>query len=246
MAYNPTTWRSGDKVTSTKLNKIEQGIVNNENEVSQLNADLSEVDDKVGTLASLKFWNSNAITLFQKILNSAVYDADVSADIAALIAELNKKPVTKIETLVPIVATSVDSTTFVYEKGTWQSTFVFEAGEIRGGVLRFTYDPNIAKSFNAVVYVLDSNDEPYKWTSYSIENLNVQGEWSPKFFNAGEGNGYSRTIGAFSVKIPDGCRAFVWVRADYQTIIDEATVTDIQRSFREWGMNGGITVTVEG
>lgn len=208
---------------------------------------VNDVNAKVDALTSLKFWNSNAITLFQKILNSAVYDADASADITALIAELNKKPVTKTETLVPIVSTSVDSTTFAYEKGTWQSTFVFEAGEIRGGVLRFTYDPNIAKQFNAVVYVLDENDAPLKWTSYfTPENLNVEGEWEPKYANAGEGNGYSRTIGTFSVKIPDGCRAFVWVRADYQTIIDGVTVTDVQGSFREWGMNGGITVTVEG
>ena len=28
MAYTPTTWVTGDKVTSTKLNKIEQGIAN--------------------------------------------------------------------------------------------------------------------------------------------------------------------------------------------------------------------------
>jgi len=26
MAYEPTTWKSGDVVTSAKLNKIEQGI----------------------------------------------------------------------------------------------------------------------------------------------------------------------------------------------------------------------------
>lgn len=28
MAYTPTTWASGDTITSTKLNKIEQGIAN--------------------------------------------------------------------------------------------------------------------------------------------------------------------------------------------------------------------------
>ena len=28
MAYTPTTWVTGDKVTATKLNKIEQGIAN--------------------------------------------------------------------------------------------------------------------------------------------------------------------------------------------------------------------------
>ena len=28
MSYEPTTWKSGDVVTSTKLNKMEQGIAN--------------------------------------------------------------------------------------------------------------------------------------------------------------------------------------------------------------------------
>lgn len=28
MAYTPTTWSAGDTITSAKLNKIEQGIVN--------------------------------------------------------------------------------------------------------------------------------------------------------------------------------------------------------------------------
>jgi len=28
MSYEPTTWKSGDTVTSAKLNKIEQGIAN--------------------------------------------------------------------------------------------------------------------------------------------------------------------------------------------------------------------------
>jgi len=29
MSYEPTNWKSGDTVTSAKLNKIEQGIANN-------------------------------------------------------------------------------------------------------------------------------------------------------------------------------------------------------------------------
>ena len=29
MSYEPTTWKAGDTVTSAKLNKIEQGIMNN-------------------------------------------------------------------------------------------------------------------------------------------------------------------------------------------------------------------------
>lgn len=218
-----------------------------ETEVGELKSGFNGIEGDVGTLKGLKYLNSNAITLLTTILESAVYDDDMSGNIQSLITELNKSPFTQTETLAPIVTGEVNSTTFAYSQGTWQSTFVFEAGEIRGGLLRFTYDPDIAKKFNAVVYILDENDNPLKWTSYfSPENINVQGEWTPKYSNAGEGSGYSQTIDSFSVQIPSGCRAFVWVRAYYDTIIDGVTVTDIQGSFRNWAMNGGITVTVEG
>lgn len=30
MAYEPTTWEDGDTITSVRLNKIEQGIANND------------------------------------------------------------------------------------------------------------------------------------------------------------------------------------------------------------------------
>lgn len=30
MAYTPTNWQDGDIITAAKLNKIEQGLVNNE------------------------------------------------------------------------------------------------------------------------------------------------------------------------------------------------------------------------
>ena len=216
-------------------------------EISDLKEGFNDIEGDVGTLKGLKYLNTNAITLLATILESAVYDDDMSGNIQSLVTELNKSPFTQTETLVPIVATEPNSTTFQYSQGTWQSTLAFEAGEIRGGLLRFLYDSDIAKNFNAVVYILDENDNPLKWTSYfTPENINVEGEWNPKYSNAGEGSGFSLTIDSFSVQIPSGCRAFVWVRATYQTQIDGTVVTDTRGSFRSWAMNGGITVTVEG
>ena len=40
MSYNPTTWKAGDTVTVSKLNKIEQGIVNAEKTGSSDNGPL--------------------------------------------------------------------------------------------------------------------------------------------------------------------------------------------------------------
>ena len=40
MSYEPTNWKSGDKVTSTRLNKIEQGIQGIDNDTSSIKEDL--------------------------------------------------------------------------------------------------------------------------------------------------------------------------------------------------------------
>ena len=49
MSYTPTTWKSGDTVTSAKLNKIEQGIANN---ILFVNVNWEETEDNqdIGTL----------------------------------------------------------------------------------------------------------------------------------------------------------------------------------------------------
>ena len=47
MSYEPTTWKKGDKVTSTKLNKIEQGIQGNDSEISELKSGFSELSARL-------------------------------------------------------------------------------------------------------------------------------------------------------------------------------------------------------
>jgi len=39
MSYTPTVWKAGDTVTSTKLNKLENGIANNGILVANINYD---------------------------------------------------------------------------------------------------------------------------------------------------------------------------------------------------------------
>ena len=43
MSYEPTNWKSGDKVTSTRLNKIEQGIQGIDNDTSSIKEDLNNI-----------------------------------------------------------------------------------------------------------------------------------------------------------------------------------------------------------
>lgn len=40
MSYEPTIWKKGDKVTSTKLNKIENGIQGNDEEITSIKEEL--------------------------------------------------------------------------------------------------------------------------------------------------------------------------------------------------------------
>lgn len=57
MSYEPTIWKKGDKVTSTKLNKIENGIQGNDTEVSQLKEGLTQVTNKMELAQGLNLVN---------------------------------------------------------------------------------------------------------------------------------------------------------------------------------------------
>ena len=50
MSYEPTNWKKGDKVTSTRLNKIENGIQGNDEEVSDLKEGLNAIEDEIAEL----------------------------------------------------------------------------------------------------------------------------------------------------------------------------------------------------
>lgn len=57
MSYEPTNWKSGDKVTSTKLNKIEQGIQRNDNELSGVKEDLNNIEPGLSEDAKIALLN---------------------------------------------------------------------------------------------------------------------------------------------------------------------------------------------
>lgn len=66
MSYEPTNWKKGDKVTSTRLNKIEQGIQGNDTEISDLKEDLSKtpnIQDSTKTGVDLDICDSNGNVL---------------------------------------------------------------------------------------------------------------------------------------------------------------------------------------
>ena len=52
MSYEPTNWKSGDKVTSTRLNKIEQGIQGNDEEITALKEGLSDITEQTENLVT--------------------------------------------------------------------------------------------------------------------------------------------------------------------------------------------------
>lgn len=43
MAYSRTTWANGDLITAEKLNNLESGILGNETEIAETNADLADL-----------------------------------------------------------------------------------------------------------------------------------------------------------------------------------------------------------
>lgn len=51
MSYEPTIWKKGDKVTSTKLNKIENGIQGNDEEITSIKEGLQSIENDIGVSA---------------------------------------------------------------------------------------------------------------------------------------------------------------------------------------------------
>ena len=78
MAYTPTTWSSGDTITATKLNKIEQGIVgvggilvvtvtiNSTTGFASLNKTWQEIHDALiaGENVNIVFSNENTVAIY--------------------------------------------------------------------------------------------------------------------------------------------------------------------------------------
>ena len=153
---------------------------------------------------------------------------------------------TVMETLTPVIAAPPNITTFVYSVNTYAVNLVYQAGTIRGGIMHVRYDKNVARNWNAALFVLDENDTPLKYTSYKKpENTDVQGTWEPYYSIPGEGGSYPITIDSFDVQIPEGCKAFLFIRPGTSPVYDNIIVTD-GKSFRTWAQNGGVVVTVEG
>ena len=60
MSYEPTNWKSGDKVTSTRLNKIEQGIKGIDNDTSRIKEDLNSIRSNPINLFEMKGFTPNS------------------------------------------------------------------------------------------------------------------------------------------------------------------------------------------
>lgn len=71
MSYEPTNWKSGDKVTSTRLNKIEQGIQGIDNDTSSIKEELNEVGSHPEIEISPTITYSKAISANGSIVSGA-------------------------------------------------------------------------------------------------------------------------------------------------------------------------------
>ena len=69
MSYEPTIWKKGDKVTSTKLNKIENGIQGNDEEITSIKEGLSDIQtataEDVGKALKVKTVTDGKVTKWE-------------------------------------------------------------------------------------------------------------------------------------------------------------------------------------
>lgn len=73
MSYEPTNWKKGDKITSARLNKIENGIQGNDSEISDLKSDLSKFPFTADSALKRTAHNDGAISA-NTVKNLFIYD----------------------------------------------------------------------------------------------------------------------------------------------------------------------------
>lgn len=215
----------------------------------KLDQNLQQTVDDVGDLKSIvsengKGFSSSSARLLKTILNSIVYTSDQSQNITDLYNALIK---TKTVQLTPIKSNMPNSTTFAYEPKSWQTSLVWEPDyTITGGVMTVTFDDEVVTNFDIQVYLLDASKQPYKYFGYkNPENYNIEGEWTPYWYDPGVNAGFANAKKTFSLSIPEGCYAFFCVRWN-NTVYGGAEVTDAATA-ANWVINDdGITVVISG
>ena len=123
-----------------------------------------------------------------------------------------------------------DNTTFAYTPITNpKGYFMYECGEIKGGVLSVNWDTTLVSKIELIIYLFDAEGNPYKYAQKSSpvgsnsipfagENVNVV--WS----DPGQGGGFCWTDAPFTVQIPEGCKPMVCFRSTNTVIPDTNTV----------------------
>ena len=120
MAYTPTLWAKGDKVTSEKLNKIEQGIVNKVDKETGKTLSTNDFTDAYKTKLDGIDANADKTTIDATLTNSgAAADAkatgdaikDIENDLDGKVATIESDLNEKVENLKSLVGTPLKATT---------------------------------------------------------------------------------------------------------------------------------------
>lgn len=93
MSYEPTNWKKGDKVTSTRLNKIEQGIQGIDNDTSSIKEDLSEYEGifTADVDESVQNWMDEHPEATTTVQDGSISEAKLTSALSQKIDRLNAK-----------------------------------------------------------------------------------------------------------------------------------------------------------
>ena len=100
MSYEPTNWKKGDKITSVRLNKIENGIQGNDSEIGALKEDLNskvstvngQTPDANGNVNVQGRWSDTAVNLLEQAGTYIPFTSGGATKWAELIAQLRNIP----------------------------------------------------------------------------------------------------------------------------------------------------------
>ena len=131
--------------------------------------------------------------------------------------------------------------TFEWTAGT-ANYWVAEPCSFTGGRMAVNFDTNKFVKWGFVLYLFNSEDNPYKISGNAANTANAQGVTVTLIDPAASGFGYVTAEEPFVYEIPNGCRAMLCIRRGSGTSADGSIITN--QNFADWIAAGGIAITV--
>lgn len=172
--------------------------------------------------------------------NGKVTISSVTGPIVIVAIATDVSNETRTETLEVVPSTTYpNNTTFEYTENATASQYVVaKKSTLTGGTLTIDYNTEEANGFNMILYLFDTDGNPYK---YHGDSVIYNGETTVNWSDPAATSGFGTVNAPATVTIPSGCTVMACMRRGN----GQGTQCSSNATFAQWACNGGITFTLE-